>query len=72
MTRRNITADFKFKVILETLKERKIWKKYILDPSSGSRRITGTLNRDGLNVQRGLLRRLMREMNLKGLTPKRK
>ena len=47
-------------------------KKYIFDPSSGSRRITGALNREGWNVQRGLVRRIMRETNLKGLTPKRK
>ena len=37
-----------------------ICKKYILDPSLGDRRVTGALNRDGINVQRGLVRRLMK------------
>lgn len=50
----------------------KIRVKYTLDPSSGSRRITAALNRDGIKVQRGLIRMLMKVMNLKGLTPKKK
>jgi putative transposase len=53
------------------LKE-KIREKYILDPSSGSRRISADLNRDGVGVKRGLVRRLMREMSLRALTPKKK
>ena len=49
-----------------------IHKKYILNSFSGSRKIAGVLNRDRLNVQRGLVKRYRKEMNLKGLTLKRK
>lgn len=45
--------------------------KYTKDPSSGSRRITATLNRDGIPVTRALVRRLMKEMRIKGIIPKR-
>jgi len=42
-----------------------------LDPSAGSRRITAALNRAGISVNRSSVRRLMKKLNLKGITPKR-
>lgn len=61
------TKEDKFYSLKEKIKE-----KYTLDPSSGSRRITAALNRDGINVQRGLIRRLMKTMNIQGLCPKKR
>lgn len=45
--------------------------KYTKDPSSGSRRITAALNRDGIFVKRAVVRRLMKDMRIKGIIPKR-
>ena len=47
------------------LKE-KIRAKYDKDPSSGSRRIAASLCIDGIDVNRSLVRRLMKQMNIKG------
>ncbi|MGL5356026.1 MAG: IS3 family transposase [Cetobacterium sp.] len=52
------------------LKE-KIKEQYSLDPSAGSRRITAALNRAGISVKRSVVRRLMKQLNLKGIVPKR-
>ena len=53
-----------------TLREQ-IKEKYTKDPSAGSRRITAALNRDGIPIRRALVRRLMSEMRIKGIIPKR-
>lgn len=50
----------------------KIREKYDLDSSSGSRRIAASLRRDGvLEATRAVVRRLMKEMNIRGIAPKR-
>lgn len=58
------------KDLYSTLKQQ-IREKYTKDPSAGSRRITAALNRDGISVRRALVRRLMSEMKIKGIIPKR-
>lgn len=58
------------KELKRTLRQQ-IKDKYTKDPSSGSRRITAALNRDGIPVKRAIVRRLMQEMKIKGIIPKR-
>ena len=48
-----------------------IREKYTKDPSSGYRRITAALNRDKITARMALVRRLMNEMRIKGIIPKR-
>ncbi len=58
----------------ETNKELKeaILKAYIKDPSAGSRRIAAMINRDTqLVTTRAVVRRLMKQLNIKGIEPKR-
>ncbi|MCQ9628523.1 IS3 family transposase [Cetobacterium somerae] len=59
------------KVDIQVQLKEKIKEQYSLDPSAGSRRITAALNRAGIPVKRSVIRRLMRQLNLKGIAPKR-
>ncbi len=45
---------------------------YAHNPEYGSRRITDMLKRQGIEINRKRTQRLMREMNLQGISPKRK
>ncbi|MGL6169468.1 MAG: IS3 family transposase, partial [Fusobacteriaceae bacterium] len=59
------------KIDIQVQLKEKIKEQYSLDPSAGSRRITAALNRAGISVKRSVVRRLMRQLNLKGIAPKR-
>ncbi|MGL5124841.1 MAG: IS3 family transposase, partial [Fusobacteriaceae bacterium] len=59
------------KIDISVQLKQKIKEQYSLDHSAGSRRITAALNRAGISVKRSVVRRLMRQLNLKGIAPKR-
>jgi putative transposase len=59
------------KGVNQELKE-EILKAYSRDPSAGSRRIAAMINRDTLlETSRAVVRRLMKQLNIKGIEPKR-